>query len=337
MKSKTVKVVLDGYGSFLGRDKGCFVIRDKQGQEKRFPLFESEIGEIQVKTGNLVSSGALVSAAFWQIPVLFQTQRGNPVAVLKSLDDDSHVKTRIAQYQATQNGKSLEIAKTLILAKIEGQNQVLKKYGLRLHDYSPIEQVKREDRLTALKGIEGRASNKYFRSIFGLIEESLRPARRRTFKAFDATNNLFNLSYTILRWKVHIALLNAKLEPYLGFLHSLAWGKPSLICDLQELYRFLMDDFVIQYCKEVRTKDFMFKEENFSSNKKGKRQYINDVKTRDLMRRIDDYFQTKVDLPRIRMGERQEIETLISEEALLLAKYLRDEKPTWNPRIVALS
>jgi CRISPR-associated protein Cas1 len=337
MKSKTVKVVLDGYGSFLGRDRGCFVIRDKQGQEKRFPLFESEIGEIQVKTGNLVSSGALVSAAFWQIPVLFQTQRGNPVGILKSLEDDSHVKTRVAQYQATQNGKLLEIAKTLVLAKIEGQNQVLKKYGLRMHDYSPIEQVKREDRLTALKGIEGRASNKYFRNIFGLIEESLRPERRRTFKAFDAINNLFNLAYTTLSWKVHVALLNAKLEPFLGFLHSLAWGKPSLVCDFQELYRYLMDDFVIQYCKEVRTKDLILKEENFSSNKKGKRQYINDIKTRDLMRRIDAYFLTKVSIPRIRMGERQEIETLISEEALLLARYLRDEKPTWNPRIVALS
>lgn len=94
---------------------------------------------------------------------------------------------------------------------------------------------------------------------------------------------------------------------------------------------------MIQYCKEVRTKDFILKEENFSSNKKGKRQYLNDAKTRDVINRINAYFQTKVDLPRIRMGERQEIETLISEEALLFAKYLRDEKPTWTPRIVALS
>jgi CRISPR-associated protein Cas1 len=337
MKVKTLKISLDGYGSFLGMDKGTFIIRDKERKEKRYPLFESEIGEIQVKSGNLVSSGALVSAGFWGIDVLFLTQRGNPVAILKSLDDDSHVKTRIAQYQATQNGKSLEIAKTLILAKIEGQNQVLKKYGLRMHDYSPIEQVKKEDRLTALKGIEGRASNKYFRNIFGLIEESLRPKRRRTFKAYDGINNLFNLAYTTLSWKVHVALLNSKLEPFLGFLHSLAWGKPSLVCDFQELYRYLMDDFVIQYCKEVRTKDFILKGENFSNNKKGKRQYINDIKTRDLMRRIDAYFQTKVNIPRVRMGERQEIETLISEEALLLAKYVRDEKPTWIPRIVNLA
>ncbi|MEM3378714.1 MAG: hypothetical protein QW674_07215 [Candidatus Bathyarchaeia archaeon] len=39
---------------------------------------------------------------------------GNPVAVLRSLDDDSHVKTRLAQYEALNNGKGLEIAKRIV-------------------------------------------------------------------------------------------------------------------------------------------------------------------------------------------------------------------------------
>jgi hypothetical protein len=43
-----------------------------------------------------------------------------------------------------------------------------------------------------------------------------------------------------------------------------------------------------------------------------------------------------VTIPRITRGESQEIEILIGEEALLFAKYLRDEKTTWNPRIVVL-
>ena len=43
--------------------------------------------------------------------MLILTQRGNPVACLKSLDDDSHVRTRIAQYEALKNGKGVSIAK----------------------------------------------------------------------------------------------------------------------------------------------------------------------------------------------------------------------------------
>jgi hypothetical protein len=35
----------------------------------------------------------------------------------------------------------------------------------------------------------------------------------------------------------------------------------------------------------------------------------------------------------VRMGEQQEIETVINEEALLFAQYLRNERQSWNPRI----
>ena len=43
--------------------------------------------------------------------------------------------------------------------------------------------------------------------------------------------------------------------------------------------------------------------------------------------------RTKVEIPRVKVGNRQEIETLINEEALLLAKYLRGEKKEWVPRV----
>ena len=36
------------------------------------------------------------------------------------------------------------------------------------------------------------------------------------------------------------------------------------------------------------------------------------------------------------MGGKQEIETLISEEAFLFAAYLRNEKDSWVPRILKL-
>ena len=38
------------------------------------------------------------------------------------------------------------------------------------------------------------------------------------------------------------------------------------------------------------------------------------------------FFKIIVEVQRIRVGERQTIETLINEEALLFAKYLRKEK-----------
>jgi CRISPR-associated protein Cas1 len=340
--SKIQKVVLDSNGSYLGMEKGCFTVKDREGNVFRYPLFESEIGEVILKSGNAVSTGALASLGFWGIDTLIMTQRGRPVAMLKSLDDDSHVKTRISQYEALNNGKGLNVAKQLVLGKIKGQNQVLKKYGLRQHDFAVMEKVSNleGDGLTKLRirlmAYEGHCSDRYFNQIFGLMSESLRPECRKTFKAYDGLNNIFNLAYEILSWKVHYALVKAKLEPYLGFLHSIAKGKPSLICDFQELYRYLVDDFVIEYCRNLRKQDFITKSEDFSTNRKGKREYLNDSKTRELVKGLNQYFQRKVRIPRIRMGNEQEIETLINEEALLLAMFLRDERNRWIPRIATL-
>ena len=68
--SKTQKIILDSNGSYLGMEKGCFSVKDKEGKVKRFPLFENEIGEVILKSGNVVSTGALASLGFWGVDVI---------------------------------------------------------------------------------------------------------------------------------------------------------------------------------------------------------------------------------------------------------------------------
>ena len=94
--------------------------------------------------------------------------------------------------------------------------------------------------------------------------------------AYDGMNNTFNLAYEILTWKIHKALVRAKLEPYLGFLHSNQMAKLSLVCGFQELYRYLIDDFLIQYSQKISVKDFKMKIEYASHGKKGKQEYLSD-------------------------------------------------------------
>ena len=124
---KVVNLVVDTYGNFLGMDKGCIILRDKNKKEKKYPLFEAEIGEVVLTSGNMISTGALTALGFWGIDVVIATRTGRPIAMLKNIEDDSHVKTRISQYEAIKNGKGIDIAKQIVIAKILGQNQVLKK------------------------------------------------------------------------------------------------------------------------------------------------------------------------------------------------------------------
>lgn len=76
------------------------------------------------------------------------------------------------------------------------------------------------------------------------------------------------------------------------------------------------------------------KKENLGRKKQGKRQYLNNKLTRDLMKKMETLFESTVEIPRINVGKRQTIETLINEEALLFAKYMRNKNCSWVPRII---
>ena len=89
----------------------------------------------------------------------------------------------------------------------------------------------------------------------------------------------------------------------------------------------------MQNCRELKKGDFITKSEDFTTNRKGKREYLNEVQTRGIVKGLNQYFESKVAIPRIRVGDKQEIETLINEEASLLGMYLRNERKQWISRI----
>ena len=102
-----------------------------------------------------------------------------------------------------------------------------------------------------------------------------------------------------------------------------------------EIYRYLIDDFLIEYCRNLKPKDFIVKTENLARKKKGKREYLNNQLTRELTTKLEFYLDSLIEIPRIyKHGKRQTLDTLITEEALLLAKYLRNERKKWIPRLL---
>jgi hypothetical protein len=51
------------------------------------------------------------------------------------------------------------------------------------------------------------------------------------------------------------------------------------------------------------------------------------------MNKLERVFESRVDVPRIKFGKKQSIESLIQEEAFLLAQFLRNERKEWNARV----
>ena len=343
-QTKTLKVELSDYGSYMGRSEGCFEIRDKTGKVERYPHFENEIGETVLKSGSYVSVDALIDLALWNIDTYIMTRHNRVVAVLRNLEDDNHPEVRIAQYEALTNGKGVEIAKQLVIAKLEGSQRVLNKYGLepleldivqRQIEAIPTNELKAFRR--RLIAIEAKCARLYFDRIFSLFPESIRPETRRSRKAYDGINNVFNFGYYVLKCRVHKALIKAKLEPYLGFLHALKDSTPSLVCDFMEPYRYLIDDLLIERCQKYRKKDFVAVTDFMMNLRMGKKIHLCEYETNDLAEALNNLFNRVVAIPRIRHGFKQTLDTLISEESLLLSRYFRNEKNHWVPRLPTIT
>lgn len=54
------------------------------------------------------------------------------------------------------------------------------------------------------------------------------------------------------------------------------------------------------------------------------------------MAKLETFFESNVEIPRIKVGKKQSITTLINEEALLFAGFLRNEGEDWIARITGL-
>jgi CRISPR-associated protein Cas1 len=186
--------------------------------------------------------------------------------------------------------------------------------------------------------IESKYSRYYFSKIFSLFSEKIRPEKRMTHKAYDGLNNVFNFAYHILKMRIHKALLKAKLEPYLGFLHAIKFGNASLVYDMMELYRPLIDDFLLERRMKFHKKDFVLKTDTTIKLKQyNKRFVLTDYETHSLTEDLFRFFDRYVEVKRICHGNKQSIDTFISEEASLFAKYLRNEMRDWQPRRIDLS
>ena len=93
------------------------------------------------------------------------------------------------------------------------------------------------------------------------------------------------------------------MEPYLGFLHSVQYGKLSLVCDFQELYRYLIDDYLIERRKKFHKKDFVVVTDFMMKLKIGKRIHLCEYEADSLADGLNGLFESEVEIPRIKHGK----------------------------------
>ncbi len=174
-----------------------------------------------------------------------------------------------------------------------------------------------------LMWIESRYSKVYFKCLKTLFPEFFQTSKRIKYKAEDPLNNLLNLGYEVLKGEVYRAVMYAHLDPYMGYLHSIQFAKPSLVCDIQEIFRGMIDEFLIDYCQKL-------KENSFKCN--NGRMFLKKQESYRMIKAINKLFDRRIKHQRIKkFGEYSTLKTTIREETIKIGQYLRGDVELYVP------
>ena len=128
-----------------------------------------------------------------------------------------------------------------------------------------IQQVGQATNAESLRGIEGAGTAAYFGVLGAFFPEEFAFKGRNRRPPRDPVNALLSFGYALLGNSVEGAIYLVGLDPYLGFLHVVDYGRPSLALDLMEEFRpVLVDALVLDLINHNRVQS-----ENFEARDGG--------------------------------------------------------------------
>lgn len=204
-----------------------------------------------------LSSGAVALLARTEIDTVFLTAKGTYRARLVTRIS-KNVVLRCRQWErAWEEPFVTELARAIVVAKLTHQRQTLLRAQRERKDDRIaetlarmrllIEQAKRADRVDSLRGFEGAGAALYFSQFGKLIrnpEFTFGGRNRRPPR--DPVNAALSFSYALLLNTIETETLRCGLDPFRGYFHEPAHGRPSLVLDLMEEFRPLIDLFVLR-------------------------------------------------------------------------------------------
>lgn len=182
-------------------------------------------------------------------------------------------------------------------------------------------------KLETILGLEGAGSAAYFHCFGKLFTDQQQwPFGGRVRRPpTDPINALLGYGYVLLASQVSSVVQIVGLDPYIGYLHSSAYGRPALALDLMEEFRPLVVDSVILTLLNNRMltrDDFVIELGAYRLKKEPKKLFIT---------RFEERLNEEVTHPTF--GYKRKYRQCIELQARLLAKYLTGEIDEYPPMI----
>lgn len=246
---------------YLSKDQGTLKVSRRGGREVLLQKPLANVEEIVILGNAVVTPALLKHCALEGIGLHYVSRTGTYYAGLtRTLA--KNVLARRAQFQAHLDpSHKLRLARSFVVAKLYNGIVFLRRNGAPgwealKRGISDALMAPNED---ALRGTEGMAAEAYYRAFAVLLPGEFSFAERNRRPPRDPVNSLLSLSYTLLAKECETALLVAGLDPYVGYLHEVRYGRASLALDLAEEFRSILADSVVLSLlsnRRLRAEDF---------------------------------------------------------------------------------
>ncbi|MGB5968067.1 MAG: type I-D CRISPR-associated endonuclease Cas1d [Spirulinaceae cyanobacterium] len=286
-----------------------------------------------------VSPAVVMELLERHIPLSFLKVTGKYMGRLQP-EMTKNIFVRQAQWSAAGNSPAaIHVVKGFVRGKLKNYRNLLLR---RSRDSSQLDlqpgitkleqaiaPIDNTNNIDSLRGLEGAGSAAYFGCFNQLIANSqFSFAARRRRPPTDEVNSLLSLGYSLLRHDVQSAVNIAGFDPYLGYLHVLRYGRPSLALDLMEEFRPLIVDALVLNIlnkKKLSCDDFTTEPVSnaVSLTKEGLKIFLRLYQEKKL---------SKFKHPVLKL--KKSYQETFEIQARLLAKYLMEETDKYPPLIL---
>lgn len=199
---------------------------------------------------------------------------------------------RRRQYEVGE--RALTIAKELIRQKIANQMALIKELrrlsadNLAAINYLRSIDVNCADDIHALMGIEGNASRVFFESYFSPLGWKRREPRCKR----DIYNVLLDIGYTFIFQFVESMLSLYGFDLYCGVLHTFFYQRKSLVCDMVEPFRCIVDQRIrkAHNLGQIDEDDFSFRNGMYMLEWRNQEKYTR-LFLKDILSRKEEIFK----------------------------------------------
>lgn len=318
--------------------RGSLLVSTPDGSQ-RIPL--EGIDAVIVLGGAQITTQALDACARRGVRVA-ALHVGGAVRFVVTGATGGNVHLRTALFRAaTDEARSLDLAKTLVAAKLQNSRKVVERWSRDETNAAEREELaargtqirERIGRLAGadtadhVRGIEGDAARIYFRAVGQAVAASgLKFSARTRRPPRDPINAMLGFCYGLLVSECIGAVESVGLDFQMGFFHRPRAGRPSLALDLAEELRALADRFVVALVRrrQVVADSFV--------HMPGGGVYLSDDGRTRLIQEWEAH--KEVEIQHRVLGRPIGRWALPGVQATLLARHLRGDLPAYPPFVL---